>query len=97
MLQCVVAIHCVIHCDMTVYLTRDYETGAYESSASQLTLVLINDSRATGVLQCVAVCCSVLQCVAVCCSSGSFTRDMTVYLTREHESTGSQLNIGTHT
>ena len=22
----------------------------------------------TGVLQCVAVCCSVLQCVAVCCS-----------------------------
>ena len=25
-------------------------------------------AHATGVLQCVAVCCSALQCVAVCCS-----------------------------
>jgi len=68
-LQCVVAIHCVIHCDVTVYLTREYETGEYESSASQLILVLINDSRATGVLQCVAVCCSVLQCVVAAAHS----------------------------
>ena len=44
---------------MCLYATWDVWEGCVKSVCNVLN---------TGVLQCVAVCCSVLQCVAVCCS-----------------------------